>query len=265
MKKLIITFLLVVIFTSTYVAPVKGASNKTNQKKDKVLDTVLKTTDQAIKTSDKEIKDYEKRLQKYKGYVTTSLNIRTLPSAESKVVGMLYYGEQINYQKYNKNWLKIKEGYVSAKYITNKKPKSTIYHIPENSGYKSYTNYTMITDTTSPQWELQQIAETNELGIRTVDGRYCVAIGYYFDADIGQYFDLILENGAIIHCIKSDEKRIEDTDESNIFSFNGCCSEFTVEEDCLVGEALTFGDISKCQSDWESPVVKIKIYNKGYW
>ena len=124
--------------------------------------------------------------------------------------------------------------------------------------------YQAITDKSSYQYRLQQIAYTDEYGIREVDSRYIIAIGTAFNANIGTYVDLELKNGEIIQCIVGDIKADLDTLEDNITtSDNGCVSEFICDVDNLVPNVKLMGDISCCNTNWNSPVIKIEIYNKN--
>lgn len=155
----------------------------------------------------------------------------------------------------------------NGKNIKNKSYK--IYELPEYSsyrGFKSYEPYTAITATGSPQYKLQQYADTNEYGLREVDGRICVALGSYFDIKIGQYFDLILENGTVIKCILGDEKADCDTDSSyHIYTTScNCCSEFLVSTRYLYRKAKQMGDISYIHENWKSPVEKVKVYENNF-
>lgn len=203
-------------------------------------------------------------------YTATSLNIRSKPKKKSKVKGTLRYNEKVRVREKDSKWWSLFDednqflGYVNSNYLSKKPQKSREYEIPKYSGMKSWMDYRKITDTTSPQYKLQQeFAETGDYGLRTVDGRYCVAIGYAFEPKIGQYFDLVLENGVVIPCIISDEKRKSDTDSDNIFtSETGCCSEFVVDNESLSTKAHLHGDISDVNEDWDSPVEYIKIYTK---
>ena len=78
----------------------------------------------------------------------------------------------------------------------------TTYDVPKNKGFKSYMDYRAITSRSSKQFQLQNLyANTNDCGIRVVNDRYCIAVGTHFNAEIGQYLDLILENGVIIPCV----------------------------------------------------------------
>lgn len=140
-----------------------------------------------------------------------------------------------------------------------------VYVIPKNTGFKSYMDYRSITSKTSKQYKLQHIyTKTGKHGIRTTGNRYCVALGSYFGADIGQHLDLILENGVVIPCVLADQKADIHTDETNIITLqNGCVSEFVVDTDILSQITKTNGDISFCQNEWDSPVVEIWIYKEN--
>lgn len=134
------------------------------------------------------------------------------------------------------------------------------HFVPNNNGFKSYMSYKAITNKNSKQYELQQRAYTSNYGIRMVDDRYCVVLGSFFQKEIGTYFDLVLENGTIIKCILSDVKSSAHTNEDNITSLNGCISEFIIDSEYLIKDAKTSGDISNCNENWNSPVVKINFY-----
>ena len=139
------------------------------------------------------------------------------------------------------------------------------YTIPSNSGFKSYMSYLAITSKSSPQYKLQnQFAYTGQYGIRQVDGRFCVAIGTFSNATVGTYVDLVLENGIVIPCIVGDFKANVHTDSSNIITVhNGCVSEFLVDTSSLHTTAKKMGNISYCESGWNSPVKSIRVYDKN--
>ena len=210
----------------------------------------------------------EKTEKTYKvGWTTDKVNVRKKPSDRAGIIGTYPFNKKIKYEKYNKKWVKVtykkKEGYVSKSFIKNKKIKSKTYKVPKNNGYKCGEYYTAITCPSSPQYRLQrEYAYTGSYGIRMVNGRYCVAIGSYFNCHIGQYFTLVLKNGTKIECIKGDEKADCDTDYRNIFSGNGCMSEFLITRD-LVKKARLMGDVSYCTDKWRSPVVKLIVYKKN--
>lgn len=138
------------------------------------------------------------------------------------------------------------------------------YYINNTNSFKSYMPYQAITDTESSQYQLQQYAITNEYGIREVNGRYLVAIGTYFNVDVGTYIDLILANGEIIECIVGDIKDNRDTLSDNITTAsNGCVSEFICNINSLNIEVKSMGDISYVKEEWNSPVTQIKVYDEN--
>ena len=141
----------------------------------------------------------------------------------------------------------------------------TSYDVPKSTGFKSYMDYRTVTNKTSNQYKLINLyTNTGNYGIRMVDDRYCIAVGTYFTTEIGQYLDLILENGTIIPCVLTDIKADIHTDSSNIMTLaNGCVSEFVVDTKSLHTTAKRMGDISYCCKEWNSPVVEIIVYNQN--
>lgn len=139
------------------------------------------------------------------------------------------------------------------------------YKIPENTGFKSYMSYKAVTSKKSDQFKLQSnYAYTGDYGIRQVNKRYCIAVGTAFDAEIGDFADLILENGEVIPTVISDIKDDKDTQDNNIVTvYNGCVSEFIVDISVLKEDVRIKGDVSYCKNEWDSPVIKIKIYEKN--
>ena len=146
-----------------------------------------------------------------------------------------------------------------------------MYDIPKYEGFKSWMSYKAITNKSSKQYKLQQIASTGYAGIRTVNNRYCVAIGTAFDASIGTYIDLILEDGFVIPCIVADIKSPKHTDANNVFTITGktkktiCCTEFVIDPDKLNLDAMESGNISDCNELWTECVRAIVVYDKNVW
>mgnify|MGYP004493992167 CR=1 FL=1 len=213
-------------------------------------------------------------------YVTgTNVNIRKQPSTESKVIGHVHYNKKILVSKSHDNdWYvvlyKDSIGYINKKYVSNKKCDYKIFDVPyaKNKTWMPYAikkkidgKYQIISifAKSSKQYKLQQIAYTGKYGIRMIDDRYCVALGSHFGCEIGQYFDLVLANGAVIPCIMADQKANKHTDSANIITVDtNCLSEFIVDRHSLKYEAKRDGDISSCCDEWNSPVVQIKVYKK---
>ena len=134
--------------------------------------------------------------------------------------------------------------------------------IPNYSGKKSWMSYKAITNHSSPQWKLQTMATTDENGFRKVDGLYTVAVGTHFGAGIGTKLDLVLENGTVINCVVGDIKANQHTDGSNLFTANGCMSEFIVDKGSLNKAVKRDGNCSSLSKAWNSPVAKVLVYDK---
>ena len=137
------------------------------------------------------------------------------------------------------------------------------YAVPPTTGFKSFMSYSSITSRNSSQYALQAKAETDYNGIRMIDGRYLVALGTHFGAKVGQYVDLVLEDGTTINCILGDVKADRDTDINNIVTtHNGCCSEFIVDAAAIPDKVKITGDVSRMYGNWSSPVKSVMIYDK---
>ena len=144
-------------------------------------------------------------------------------------------------------------------------PKKEKHLIINHNGMKTFMSYTTITNKTSNQYKLQQMAYTDEEGFRKVNNRYCVAIGTAFGAYVGQIFDAELENGTIIECIVGDIKADKDTDKSNVFTSQGCCLEFIVDMKQLNGTIKTMGNCSMLCDEWDSSCYQFIIYDIDYF
>ena len=204
----------------------------------------------------------------YNGWTTTNVNVRNEPSTASEVLEVYSFNIPIQYYRFNDEWAKIVYptgyAYMSLQYISNEKLNYRDYTVPITSGFKSYMPYTAITNKASKQFKLQQMASTGTYGIRTVNNRYCVAIGTAFNAQVGTYFDLILANETVISCIVSDIKADKHTDKNNMITVsNGCLTEFIVNSNILDRNAKRMGDISYCCDEWNSRVEKIRVYDKN--
>lgn len=133
------------------------------------------------------------------------------------------------------------------------------------NGFKSYMSYRAICLNGSNELYLQRnYAITDENGLRTINDRYCVAMGTYFNLSIGQYFDLVLANGTVIPCIMSDTKSDKHTDTNNVYTVHSnCCSEFIVDTNYLSQNVKNRGNISYVFEEWNSPVVSVIAYKEN--
>lgn len=171
---------------------------------------------------------------------------------------IIYLNEEDHFFNYdNQEFTFLEEKPTECKYLE--------YSIPEYNGFKSYMDYNKLSCKTSSQYTLQKyFTMTTEDGMRMIDGRYCIAIGSYFNCKVGQYIDLVLENGTVIPCIMGDLKADVHTDSQNIFTMpTKCCSEFIVDTDKMNSWVKYTGDFSNYKSDWNSPVKAIRVYDKN--
>lgn len=208
---------------------------------------------------------------KVEGWVHTRVNVRAGEGTDTEVVRTLSFGEKVSgVLTEGSEWVYIGEGYVYKELIHREAPNYKEYEAPKTSGFKSYMGYkrgsSIIFHKKSRQYKLQTVAETSEEGVRTVNGRYCVALGSYYTNRIGQYFDLVLENGTVIECILADAKADCHTDSSNrITVANGCMSEFVVDLSVLPKNAKIRGNVSYCKEEWNSPVKYVRVYEENYF
>ena len=209
----------------------------------------------------------EEKIQK-EGWTTTTLNVREQPNTDSSILDTLPFNTYIKYYEYNDEWAEIAfddgQAYISRDYVSDEECEFVMYDIPKTRGFKSYMPYTAITNKKSKQYKLQQIASTGAYGIRVVDSRYLVAIGTAFNAEVGTYIDLILEDGFVIPCIVGDVKSPKHTDSTNmVTSANGCGSEFIIDSKALHKSIKKRGDVSSCNENWNGCVRAIVVYSKS--
>lgn len=231
---------------------------------------LVESTETEVKQVVETISEQENR-NWYDVYTIDCVNLRSEPSLTCEVLKVLGYGVKLKVCEYNDDWLFVDydtEAYISKDYVSASEPAHKTFDISfcTTGGFKSYMPYTAITDINSKQYELQNQAYTGRNGIRTINDRYCVAVGTYFGASIGDYINLILENGTVIPCIVSDIKSDADTEYNNIAtSVNGCVCEFVVDTSVMNKDARYNGDISSCQYEWESKVTKVKVYEYNFF
>ena len=234
-----------------------------------------KHIEETVKESPVEIEEKDETKIQQEGWTTSTLNVREEPNTDSNVLDTLPFNTYIRYYEYNDEWAEIScdngQAYISRDYISDQECGFVMYDVPKYAGFKSWMSYKAITNISSKQYKLQQIASTGYAGIRTVNNRYCVAIGTAFDASIGTYIDLILEDGFVIPCIVADIKNPKHTDANNVFTITGktkktiCCTEFVIDPDKLNLDAMESGNISDCNELWTECVRAIVVYDKNVW
>ena len=202
-----------------------------------------------------------------KGFVVND-NVIIYDKINGNQIDTLSYNTEIMFTIINDNedWLKIDGGYIKKKDISINKNVFREFTIPDYPGFKSYMDYRSVNIPTAIQYKLLTIHGYTDNGFRKVNGRYCIAVGSYFNTSIGQYIDLILENGVVIQCIMGDLKADVHTDKTNMFtSLNTCCSEFIVDTKSLDPYVAKTGNISNSSPSWNSPVKYIRVYDKNFF
>lgn len=97
----------------------------------------------------------------------------------------------------------------------------------------SYMDYRATTDRTSAQYQLLNSDRANsdpETGIRMVDGRYAIAVGTGWGFVIGDYIDVVMENGTVIPCIMGEAKSPYETDSNHYYHlYDGSVVEMVID------------------------------------
>lgn len=132
-------------------------------------------------------------------------------------------------------------------------------HVVKENSFKSYMPYDLFA-TTSRQYQIQLDAYTNEFGLRMVNGKYCVAIGTGYGADVGTVIEVVMKNGYSYLCIVGDIKADIHTDATNKYALDGSVLEFIVDMDLLDEKVKHSGNISNAHEMFEGEIESIRIY-----
>lgn len=105
-----------------------------------------------------------------------------------------------------------------------------------------YMDYRAITDTSSKQWELQQIAWTESDGFRRIGDDYCVALGTFY-GQVGDRFRITTDKGNVYSVTMADAKGYDSNGWYHIAG-NGKINliEFIVATEYLPSEVTVMGD-----------------------
>lgn len=111
----------------------------------------------------------------------------------------------------------------------------------------------------SDQYALQQRAATGKYGIRTVDGRYCIAVGSAYANKIGTKIDVVMQSGRILNCILGDQKADRDTDAGNRYHVSdGSYVEFVVDRNAIDSRAKNAGNFDAID-EFSGPIAEIRV------
>lgn len=105
-----------------------------------------------------------------------------------------------------------------------------------------YMDYRAITDTSSKQWALQQMAWTDSDGFRRIGDDYCVALGTYY-GQVGDRFRITTDRGNVYTVQMADAKGYDSNGWYHVVG-NGKINlvEFIVQTEYLPSEVTVMGD-----------------------
>ena len=104
-----------------------------------------------------------------------------------------------------------------------------------NTSNKTYMHYKAITNKSSKQYQLQQHPDiyTDDEGFRKIDDKFMIAIGTYFQAEVGQEVEVELDGGSKFSAIVGDIKANKHTVDNMQHSTDGSVVEFIVGDNLL--------------------------------
>ena len=118
-------------------------------------------------------------------------------------------------------------------------------HVKFCTDYRSYNLWY------TPHYRLQQVAWTDEYGMRRYGNDYLVALGSYYSTDIGDRFEVTLDTGKTFTVMMADGKWDIDCDENNMYTptvdYNGENAgnllEFIMDKDSVSSEMYRYGSL----------------------
>lgn len=151
-----------------------------------------------------------------------------------------------------------------AAYIKNE---DEILEIPDiDNSFKGFMDYRTISDTSSVQWDLQQLAYTDENGMRKIGDDYCIALGTYYAKNCGDRFEIVLDTGLTFTAIVGDIKADSHTDYKNQYVPMGYgfgnIIEFIVDNDKIHDDIWIYGDISQYKQ-FEGSITEIRLIERN--
>lgn len=135
--------------------------------------------------------------------------------------------------------------------------------------WKPWAWYTAITATNSPQYRLQQMAATDENGLRVVEdpagvARFCIAMEPTWAGgtsnDIGRCIDIVMESGAVLPCVLADLKKIEHSqNRAGVYGRNGELMEFLADGAKLNPAAKRSGTVSSIGGAFAEEATEVRV------
>lgn len=132
-----------------------------------------------------------------------------------------------------------------------------------NTDFKTYMDYRTITDTSSVQYDLQQDAYTDSMGIRRIGSDVCVALGTGYADSCGERFEITLDSGNSFTAIVGDIKADTHTDPTNryveLWEGHGDMVEFIVDTAKLDDEIRIMGSVGEYEKYSGSVISIVKL------
>lgn len=127
----------------------------------------------------------------------------------------------------------------------------------DGGAFKCWEDYRALTDTGSPQYELQTEAWTDRHGCRRFNGDYCIALGSAYGSQIGTRYIVTLDTGKEFTAVLADQKADCDTVQGHTRDRHGAIIEFVVDSTAIPEAVRRAGDISMIPG-MEGEVVEIR-------
>lgn len=119
------------------------------------------------------------------------------------------------------------------------------YDVPNvDTDFKAFMDYRTITNRSSTQYSLQQLAYTDADGFRKIDDYYMIAVGTYYSDYCGKTFLIVLDTEIEFYAIVGDIKQDIHTDINNQYAGNGNVIEFIVDTRHIPTYCYQMGDMS---------------------
>jgi hypothetical protein len=124
--------------------------------------------------------------------------------------------------------------------------------VPSVSTHVKYcTDYRFYNLWYTPHYRLQQVAWTDELGMRRYNNDYLVALGSYYSTNIGDRFEVTLDTGKTFTVMLADGKWDSDCDENNMYTpcvdyngeYAGNLLEFIMDKYSVSDEMYAYGSL----------------------
>lgn len=128
-----------------------------------------------------------------------------------------------------------------------------------DNSFKSYMDFRTLDDENSIQYEIQNLAYTDDEGFRKIDDDYLIALGTFYTEQCNEKFEIELSDGRIFTALTGDIKADVDTNSTHQYhTINGNMIEFIVDTDLINELSMEMGDMS--YSGFEGKIIRISKY-----